>query len=59
MVDIMDVYKSVDINIGTVMKNAEMLKFVPEHLKSKKICKYAVKTLSIKICITLSIKICS
>ena len=59
MVDIMDVYKSVDINIGTVMKNAEMLKFVPEHLKSKKICKYAVKNLSIKICITLSIKICS
>ena len=28
MVDIMDIYKSLNISIGTVMKNTEMLKFV-------------------------------
>ena len=31
----MDVYKSLNISIGTVMKNREMVKFVPEHLKTK------------------------
>ena len=31
------------INIRTVMKNPEMLKFVPDHLKTKKMCKYVVK----------------
>ena len=45
MVDIMDVYKSINISIGTVMKNPEMLKFVPGHLKTKKMCKHAVKNL--------------
>ena len=35
------------------MKNPEMLKFVSDHLKSKKMCKHAVKK------ITLSVKICS
>ena len=39
----MDIYKSVKISIGTVMKNPEMLKFVPDHLETKKICKYTVK----------------
>ena len=34
MVDSMDNYKSLNINIGTVMKNPEMLKFVPNHLKT-------------------------
>ena len=29
--------KSSKISIGTVMKNPEMLKFVPDHLKTKKI----------------------
>ena len=43
MVDIMDVYKSLNINIGAVMKNLEMLKFVTDHLKIQKICKHAVK----------------
>ena len=43
MVDSMDVYKSLNINIGTVMKNPEMLKFVPHNLKIKNMCKYAVK----------------
>ena len=36
MVDSMDIYKYLNINIGTVMKNPEMLKFVPGHLKTKK-----------------------
>ena len=39
----MDIYKSV--SIGTVIKNPEMLKFFPHHLKSKKMCKHAVKKL--------------
>ena len=37
MVDIMDVYKSLNISIGTVIKNLEM--FVPDHVKTKKMCK--------------------
>ena len=31
-----DTCKSLNINIGTVMKNPEMLKFVPHHLKTEK-----------------------
>ena len=48
----MDVYKSLNISIGTVMKNPEMLKFVRNYFKTKKICKYSVfkNTLSVKIC---------
>ena len=34
--DIMDVCKSLNISIRTVIKNPEMLKFVPDHLKIKK-----------------------
>ena len=34
----MDIYKSLNINIGTVMKNPEMLKLVPNHLKTKRNC---------------------
>ena len=45
MVDSMDIYKSLNICIGTVMKNPEMLKFVPDHLKIKKMCKYTLKKL--------------
>ena len=30
------VMKSLNINVGTVMKNPEMLEFVPDHLKTKK-----------------------
>ena len=33
------------INIGTVIKNPEILKFVHDHLKTKKMCKHAVKKL--------------
>ena len=36
MVDSMDIYKPLNINIGTVTKNPEMLKFVPDHLKAKR-----------------------
>ena len=36
MVDSMVVYKSLNISVETVMKNSEMLKFVPDHLKTKK-----------------------
>ena len=35
MVDSMDIYKSLNINIRTIMKNPEMFKFVPDHLKTK------------------------
>ena len=41
----MEICKSVKISIGTVIKNLEMLKFVPDHLKTKKICKCTVKKL--------------
>ena len=43
MVDSMGIYKSLNINIGTVMKNPEILKFVPDDLKTKKMYKHAVK----------------
>ena len=35
-------YKSSKISIGAAMKNPEMLKFVSDHLKTTKMCKYAV-----------------
>ena len=38
MVDI----KSLNINTITVMKNPEILKFVPHRHKTKKMCKHAV-----------------
>ena len=36
IVDSMYIYKPLNIYIGTVMKNSEMLIFVPDHLKTKK-----------------------
>ena len=42
----MDIYISVKVSIGTVMGNQEMLKFVLDHLKTKKMSKYAVKKLT-------------
>ena len=41
----MDIYKPVKANIETIMKNTEMLKFAPDHLKTKKMCKHGVKKL--------------
>ena len=38
-------YKSLNISIGTVRKNPEMLKFIPDLLKTKQLCNYAVKKL--------------
>ena len=40
-------YKSLNISIGAVMKNPEMLELVLDHLKTKKMCKHAVKKLLI------------
>ena len=45
MVDSKDIYVSLIINLGTVMKNPEMLKFISDHLKNIKVCKHAVKKL--------------
>ena len=41
----MEIFKSWNISIGTVMKNPEMLKFVPDHVKTKKMFKHVVKKL--------------
>ena len=35
MVDMMGIYKYLDINTGTVMKNPAMLKFVLDHVNPK------------------------
>ena len=45
MVDSTDIYNSLNINIGTVMENPEMLKFTHDHLKTKKIRKHTVRKL--------------
>ena len=37
-----DDYKYSKKSIGTIIKNPEMLKFVPDHLKTKNMCKHAV-----------------
>ena len=42
-------YKPSKISIGAITKNLQMLKFVPNHLKTKKMCKHAVKKLSLVI----------
>ena len=42
--------KFLNINIGTVMKNPEILEFVPAHVKTKKYVTMQLKSLSIKIC---------
>ena len=38
-------YKTVKINIGTVMRNPKMLRLVPDYPKTKKMYKYTVKKL--------------
>ena len=40
-----DICKSIKINIRTVMENPEMLKFVHDHLKTKKMRKHPDKKL--------------
>ena len=39
----------ISINIGTVIKNPEVLKFFPDHPKTKQMCNYAVKKLRFTI----------
>ena len=36
----MCIHKTINTNIGAVMKNPEMLKFIPDHLKIKQICNH-------------------
>ena len=43
MVDSMDNCMSLSIKIETVIKNPEMLRFLPDHFKTKKMCEHAVK----------------
>ena len=38
----MDMYKSLNVSIETVMKNPETLKCVPDLFKTKTLCKHAV-----------------
>ena len=46
-----DDYKSPKISIREIMKYPELLKFIPDQLKTKKMCKHAVKmTFCNKIC---------
>ena len=40
-----NIYKSLKISIKTVTRNTDTLKFVPGHLKTKKMCQHAVKKL--------------
>ena len=44
MVDIMDFYKALNFSIGTIMKNPEMIKFVPYHQKTNKHIRMQLKT---------------
>ena len=45
-------YKSSKISIGRKMKNPELLNIFPDHLKTKNMCKLAIKELPFvnKIC---------
>ena len=45
MVDSMCIHKSININIGTELKNPEILKLVPDHLKTKRLFNHEVKKL--------------
>ena len=38
-------YKSPKINIGEIMRTLKILKFIPDHLKTKIMCKRAAKKL--------------
>ena len=45
MVDNLDMFKSLNISIGTVMKSLELIKSVRDHLRTKKMWKHPVKKL--------------
>ena len=38
-----NIYKSLTISIGAVIKSSKILKFVSEHFKTKTMCEHAVK----------------
>ena len=38
-----NIYNSLKISIGALMKDREMFKFISDRLKIKKMCKHAVK----------------
>ena len=40
-----DNYKNLKISIGVIIKNQEMLKLVPDHLKTKSMCKNPARKL--------------
>ena len=40
-----DNYENLKINTGAIIKDPEILKFVPDYLKTNKMCKNAVKKL--------------
>ena len=44
-----DKYKTLEISIGAIIKYLEMLRFVPDHLKTKIMCNNAVKKLPFTI----------
>ena len=48
----MGIYKSLNISIGTMIKNPEKLKFVPDHLKTRK------KRASMQLKINFSVNTC-
>ena len=39
-----DKYKSLKISIGSIIKNPERLRFLPDLLEAKNMCKHAVKS---------------
>ena len=43
----MDIFKSLNVNIRTLTKNPEIIKFVPDHLKTDhlQMCKHALQKL--------------
>ena len=56
MVDSIYIHEPINTYIGTVMENPDMLKFVPDHLRSKEMGNYAVKKLLFVIRYVLRLK---
>ena len=54
-----DKYKTWKISIRQIIKNPEMVKFVPDHFKTKKVCKNVIKKLSFVIMINMRLKKCA
>ena len=42
------IYKSLKIDIGTLIKNPEMITFIPDYLKTKKICNMELRNCRLK-----------